>query len=161
MISRRRSLSHRLGVWRSEALAGAIASGEGQVIRENRQAAVRLLAATTARVERRRMAKGWRALIVYTGERRKAEMERALRSDRVLELSQRALETRRRRELGRTWKAWRELLAERRLRGAVGAATSSLEVERAALAAEVVVLKRRGAVRLMSAFLNRSTRYFG
>lgn len=156
--ARQRSVSHRLGVWRSEALAGAIADGEMHTVLGNRHAAVRLLAGTIARVEQRRLASGWRALTLFVAERRRAEAERASMSVRAPVLLQRSVERVTRREVGKRFRRWREVVADRRLQGAVGAARATLEGEKAVLAAELMKLKRHGAVLLLASFVDRCER---
>lgn len=156
--ARRRALSRRLGVWRSESLAGAIAAGQKQAVRDRRRAAVRLLASTAGRVRRRRLESGWRALATFAAESRREEAEHASRSERAGLLVQRTLERARKRELSKVWKAWVELLTQRRMQGEVGAAVSSLEEEKASLAREVAMLKRAGAIRLIVSAAERSNR---
>lgn len=157
--SRRRALSRGLGVWRSESLAEAIAEGRRQGVRDRRHAAVRLLGSVAARVRRRRVEDGWRALALCASEGRRAEAAAAARAEHVELLARGAAQRSRRRVLVAAWKAWRELVARRRLRGAVGAATSSLTERTASLARQVQLLKLGGAVRVMVSVAERSNRY--
>lgn len=156
--ARQRTLSRRLGIWRSESLAGVIAAGERRAATDRRREAVRRLVSTVARVRRQRIEGGWRALVLCAVDRRRVDVERASRAARADLLARGAAERSRRRVLARAWKAWAELLVQRRLRGAVGAATSSLEGERASLARQVQLLRISGAVRLMVSIAERSNR---
>lgn len=156
--ARRRALSRRLGVWRSESLAEAIAEGQRQAVREHQHAAVRLLASTARRIKRKRFESGWRALATFAAECRREEGKRASRSERAGLLVQRTLERSRKRELAKVWKAWVGHLTRRRVQGKVDAAVSSLEEEKASLAREVKMLKLGGAVRLIVSSAERSNR---
>ena len=157
--SRRRALSRGLGVWRSESLAEAIAAGRRQGVRDSRHAAVRLLGSVAARVRRRRLENGWRALALCASDGRRAEAAAAARAEHAELLVTGAAQRSRRRALVAAWKAWRELVARRRLRGAVGAATSSLTERTASLARQVQLLRLGGAVRLVVSVAERSNRY--
>lgn len=157
--SRRRALSRGLGVWRSESLAEAIAAGRRQGVRDSRRAAARLLGSVAARVKRRRLEDGWRVLALRASDGRRADAAAAARAERVGLLACGAVQRSRRRVLVVAWRAWRELLARRRLRGAVGAATSSLTERTASLARQVQLLRLGGAVRLMVSVAERSNRY--
>lgn len=156
--SRRRALSRRLGVWRSASLAETIAAGKRQGVRDKRQAAVRLLGSVAARVKRRQLENGWRALAVFAADGRRAEAAMVARARHASLLVRGAVERSRRRVLVSTWTAWRELLARRRLRGAVVVATSSLTERTAFLARQVQLLRLDGAVRLMTSVMKRSNR---
>ena len=60
--------------------------------------------------------------------------------------------------LARVWRAWLRLLEERRVRGAVGAATSSLEGQRVSLARLCHRLKMEKGVRLIVSVTEQSER---
>lgn len=156
--SRRRALSRRLGVWRSESLAGAIAAGRKQGVHDRRHAAARLLGSVVARVRRRRLESGWRALALCASDGRRAEAVAVARAEHVELLARGAVQRSRKRALVTAWKAWRELVARRRLRGAVGAATSSLTERTASLARQVQLLRLGGAVRVVASVAERSNR---
>lgn len=153
-----RALSRRFGTWRSVALAGAIAAVEQRAAGEHRNAAVRVLVGAAARVEQRRMASGLRALTTFAAGCKRAKTERDLRLRRAFALLHGTLGRANRRKLRQSWKTWMELVVENRLRGAIGAATSHLEGERNALVAELMALKQRAAMRLLSSFVERSNR---
>lgn len=157
--SRRRSLARGLGVWRSESLAEAIAAGRRQGVRGSRHAAARLLGSVAAHGRRRRLEDGWRALALRASDGRRAEAAAAARAEHADLLARGAAQRSRRRALGAAWREWRELLARRRLRGAVGAATSSLTERAASLARQVQLLRLNGAVRLVVSVAGRSNRY--
>eukprot|EP00903_Cladosiphon_okamuranus_P010836 g10237.t1 len=156
--SRRRALARGLGVWRSESLAEAIAAGRRQGVRDRRHAAARLLGSVVARVRRRRLESGWRALALCALGGRREEAAAVARAEHVELLTRGAVRRSRRRLLVTAWKAWKEQVARRRLRGVVGAATSSLTERTASLARQVQLLRLAGAVRLMVSVADRSNR---
>ena len=156
--ARKRALSRRLGAWRSASLAEAIAEGGRQAARGRRVAAVRVLASVSARVRRRKLEGGWRALVLLVADGRRVESEQASRSERAGVLARRCADRARSRALAGAWGAWTRAVAQRRLRGAVCTATSLLEGERASLARQLQLLKLTGAVRLMVSVTERSNR---
>lgn len=156
--ARKRALSRRLGAWRSASLAEAIAEGGRQAARGRRVAAVRVLASVSARVRRRKLEGGWRALVLLVADGRRVESEQASRSERAGVLARRCADRARARALAGAWGAWTRAVAQRRLRGAVCTATSLLEGERASLARQLQLLKLTGAVRLMVSVTERSNR---
>ncbi|CAB1114525.1 unnamed protein product [Ectocarpus sp. CCAP 1310/34] len=156
--ARRRAVSRRLGSWRTAVLAGAIDERRRESVRGRRHAAARLLGSAAARVKRRRLEGGWRALATFAERARRAEGEASARSKHADRLARAAAERSRRRVLARAWRAWSEVLAQRRLQGAVGAATSSLEEETASLARQVQLLRLSGTVRVIFSAAERSNR---
>lgn len=157
--ARRRTLSRRLGAWRSESLARAVAAGAHHAVRDRRLAATRLLGSAASRVKRRRLEIGWRAMEGVAADGRRAEAAAEARAERVGVVARVAAERVRRRALTRAWAAWKEALARRRVRSAVTAATSSLAGETVALARQVHLLRLGGALRLMASAAERSNRY--
>ncbi|CAM9690215.1 unnamed protein product, partial [Ectocarpus sp. 4 AP-2014] len=79
--ARRRAVSRRLGSWRSEVLAGAIDERRRESVRGKRHAAARLLGSAAARVKRRRLEGGWRALVTFAERARRAEGEASARAE--------------------------------------------------------------------------------
>ena len=157
--SRRRALSRGLGAWRSESLAEAIAAGRRRAVRDGRHAAARLLGSVAARMRQRRLEHGWRALALRASDGRRAKAAAAARAEHMELLARQAARRSRRRVLVAAWKAWGEQVARRRLRGAVGAATSSLTERTTSLARQVQLLRLDGAVRLVISVAERSNRY--
>ncbi|CAN0328807.1 unnamed protein product, partial [Ectocarpus sp. 12 AP-2014] len=84
--------------------------------------------------------------------------EASARAEHADRLARAAAERSTRRVLARAWRAWSEVLARRRLQGAVGAATSSLEEETVSLARQVQLLRLSGAVRVIFSAAERSNR---
>lgn len=156
--TQQRTCSRRLGMWRSESLAEAIATAERQTTRSRQHEAMRFFVATLVRVRRGQVEGAWRALILFTANSRQEEAERAARSVRTDLLVQSATQRTKTLEMVKVWKAWASLVEQRRRRNAVNAATSSLEEQRTSLAKKILLLKLDRAVRVAGSIMERSNR---
>lgn len=160
--AKQRAASGRLRDWRSQAAGDdRVAGGDRRAVGElQRLAGTRKATAVSPALTRSRVATGQRAFLMPALNKH-ARMEEArgdARSARTAGVLQGVLVRAGRRELRVAWKAWEGAVAQRRLQGAVFAATSSLEGERDALAAELLVLKQQAAARLLSSLLDRNGR---